>query len=216
MAEFRVDEAESFGGNGGGGFFSLKNHKDTAKVRFLYDNINDVKPRSVHEVDVNGKKREVDCLRGYGEPVDVCPFCAANYPTRVKYHIPVYDVANKRSVIFERGKSFGSKLSGLCARYSHLFQRVFDIERHGAAGDKETTYEIYPTDEMDANLRLEDFEIPKVLGTIVLTKTAEEMQYYVDRKVFPDDSSTPVRRSDNNDQYVRRTPANTNTDREVF
>ena len=30
MARFNANEVENYGGNGGGGYFSLKNHKDTA------------------------------------------------------------------------------------------------------------------------------------------------------------------------------------------
>lgn len=213
MAKFGVNEADNYGGNGGGGYFSLKNHMDTAQVRFLYDKIEDVEGYAVHEVEINGKKRAVNCLRDYGAPIDDCPFCKAKMAVRAKYYIPLYDVTNNRSVIWERGKQFGAKLSGLCARYPHLYQRVFEIERHGAAGDKETTYEIFPTDGVDENLNLEDFEKPEVLNAVVLNKTADEMQYYVDRGIFPDDTSTPVRRN-NNEQFARRTPASGN--REVF
>ena len=39
MAKFTVDQAENYGGQGGGGFFSLKNDKEVAHVRFLYSGI---------------------------------------------------------------------------------------------------------------------------------------------------------------------------------
>ena len=37
MARFNVNEVENYGGQGGGGFFSLKNDKDVATVRFMYN-----------------------------------------------------------------------------------------------------------------------------------------------------------------------------------
>ena len=42
MARFRASEADNYGGNGGGGFFSLSNDGDTAQVRFMYNGIDDV------------------------------------------------------------------------------------------------------------------------------------------------------------------------------
>ena len=36
MAEFSMNEADNYGGNGGGSFFTLKDDKDKARVRFLY------------------------------------------------------------------------------------------------------------------------------------------------------------------------------------
>ena len=63
MARFRAEESENYGGNGGGGFFSLKNDGDIGRVRFMYSGIDDVEGFSVHEVQVDGKKRYVNCLR---------------------------------------------------------------------------------------------------------------------------------------------------------
>jgi hypothetical protein len=72
-----VDDAEKYGGQGGGGYFSLKDDGDTARVRFLYDSIEDVEGYCVHEVEIGDKKKYVNCLREYGDPVDKCPFCEA-------------------------------------------------------------------------------------------------------------------------------------------
>ena len=90
MARFNLDKAEFFGGQGGGGFLSFK-HRDTARIRILYNSINDVEGYAVHSVELNGKKRYVDCLRGAHEPTRKCPLCRAGYFTEVKYLIPVYD-----------------------------------------------------------------------------------------------------------------------------
>lgn len=208
-----VNEAENYGGNGGGGFFSLKDDKDTAQVRFLYDKIEDVEGFAVHEVELDGKKRAVNCLREYGAPIDDCPFCKKGYPIRVKYYVPLLQIADNKVVTWERGKKFGAKLSSMCSRYPHLVSHTFEIERNGKAGDQQTTYEIYETGQDDTTL--EDFEIPNPLGTIVLDKSAEDMQYFLDRGVFMNDDSEPVRRNSTSEP-VRRTPANASGRREVF
>ena len=52
MARFAADQASNYGGSGGGGFFRLADDGDVAKVRFMYNDINDVVGDSVHEIEV--------------------------------------------------------------------------------------------------------------------------------------------------------------------
>ena len=202
MASFGIDRAEQYGGQGGSGYFSLKNDKDTAKVRFLYNGISDVLGYSVHEVEVNGKKRYVNCPREYGDSMDKCPMCKAGSPVRVKYFIPLYLIDSGNTVVWERGKEFGNKLSSLCSRYPNLVTHRFEIERNGARGSKETSYEIYPLQDTpdDANVRLEDFDVSNPLGGLILVKSAEEMEEYLRTGYFPE-NSTP-RRSERRDDSV--------------
>lgn len=222
MARFGVNDAENYGSTGGAGFFSLKDDKDVATVRFLYDSIEDVEGFAVHEVEIDGKKRAVNCLKDYGQPDDVCPFCARKMPVRVKYYIPLVTIDPKTKaesiVTWERGKKYGQKLSSLCSRYPHLVSHTFEIERNGKTGDQQTTYEIYETGQ-DSNVTLEKYEVPNPLGTIILDKSAEDMQYFLDRGVFMDNENggrSAGRNTNNSDQqFTRRTPANTNRG-EVF
>ena len=216
MARFNVTDADNYGGQGGGGYFSLKNNHDTARVRFMYNGIEDVEAFSVHELDIPGSKKKlaVNCLREYGSPIDDCPFCKAGKPTRVKYYIPLYNISEGRVEIWERGKQFGNKLSSMCSRYKNLVSHIFEIERNGEAGDQQTTYEIYEIEQ--DNTTLEDLPevTTEVLGKMVQDRSAEEMQYYLDRNVFPDDNSAGINRNSNN-EVARRTPAG-GTRREAF
>ena len=91
MARFNAQEADNYGGQGGGGFFSLKNDKDVATVRFMYNAIEDVEGFAVHEIEVDGRKRYVNCLRDYNQPVDDCPLCAAKQRVIAKVFVYVYD-----------------------------------------------------------------------------------------------------------------------------
>ena len=213
MARFSVDQADSYGGQGGGGFFSIKNDKEVAHVRFLYNGIDDVEGHSVHEIELDGKKRYVNCLREYGDPVDACPFCKAGKFVQVKYFVPLYNMDTDSLQTWERGKKFGAKLTSMCSRYPNTVSHTFEIERNGKAGDTQTTYEIYETGETP-EVTMEDFEVPNPLGTIILDKTAEEMQIFLDTGDFGGDGgSAPQRRSSGGSQqsngggFQRRTPA---------
>lgn len=222
MASFSVNDAEKYGGQGGGGFFSLKNDMDTARIKILYRDIDDVQGMSVHKVPVGDKERYVNCLREYGDPVDVCPFCAAKKFTQAKYFVPIYNLDEDRAQTWERGKTFGAKISSLCAHYPNLFTHTFDVERHGKAKDTQTFYEFFEVGHADENDSLENYEMPQILGGIVLDKTAEEMRYYIDRGQFPDDNnnqSEPIsrgRREADDEPVSRRRPMDSNSRRESY
>lgn len=210
MARFSVNDAEKFGGQGGGGFFRLVDDKDTARVRFLYNGIDDVEGFAVHQIEIDGKKRYVNCLREYGAPVDDCPFCAKGMFTTAKYFIPLYNIDEDRVQIWERGKQFGSKLSSMCARYSNLVSHTFEIERCGKKGDTNTTYEIYETGA-DENVSVDDFDMPNILGGFVLDKSADDMDYFNKHGDFPSadgaSDDAPIRRRSSSSES-RRTPSN--------
>lgn len=205
---FTADNADKYGGQGGAGYFSLKNDKDTAKVRFMYNGIDDVEGYAVHTVEIDDKKRYVNCLREYDQPTASCPFCKAKSPTMAKLFIPIYNLDENRTQYWERGKKFISKISSICARYPNVVSHVFEIERNGKKGDQTTTYEIYEVDKDETTL--EDLpEISDPLGTVVLDKSADDMEFFLNNGYFPPDGDdAPVRRRNDNedDAPVRRTP----------
>ena len=213
MARFNTAKADHYGGQGGGGYFSLKNDRDTAQVRFMYNSIDDVEGYAVHQVEIDGKKRYVNCLREYNQPIDDCPFCKAKMYTVAKVFVPIYNIDEDRVQTWERGKKFISKISSICARYPDVVSHKFEIERNGQKGDTSTTYEIYEVGKDDTTL--EDLpEQRDVLGTLVLDKSADDMEFYLDNEYFPpEDDEMPVRRNRRNDSESenersgsRRTP----------
>ena len=217
MAVFKFEDAEKYGGHGGAGYLSLKNDGDVARVRFLYNTIDDVEGYAVHQVEINGRKRYVNCKRAYNEPVDNCPFCRERIPVYAKLFIPVYDVDDEKVKIWERGKKFFAKMSSICARYAsegNLVSQVFDIERNGAAGSTQTTYEIYPVGSPDSTT-LEDLpEFEGALGGAILDKSVEDMEFFIENGSFaPEEgeNEVPVRRR--SDVPARRTPARNSRDR---
>lgn len=194
---FKHDEVSRYGGQGGGGYFSLKDNGDTAQVRFLYDNIDDFEGYAVHEVEIDGRKRYVNCLREYNSPIDDCPFCKARKFQTAKFFIPVYNLDEDKVQVWERGKKFASQMTSLMARYSSqtspFCAQVFEIERQGKKGDTATTYGIYPVGPAD-NTTLDDLpEAPQIIGDIILDKSAEDLEYYLEEGVFPSED-TGVRR----------------------
>lgn len=224
MARFRYDEADNYGGNGGAGFFSLRNDKDVARVRFMYNSIDDVEGYAVHEVEIDGKKRYINCLREYNEPLSKCPFCEAKKHQAVKLFIPLYNVDEERTQIWERGKKFFAKISSICARYAskdNLCSHVFEIERNGKPKETTTTYEIYEVDRDETTL--EDLgEVQDPIGTVILEKSADDMNFYLENGYFPPegDEDVPVRRrgrdDDSQERSARRTPASSERRRDRF
>lgn len=225
MARFKADEVDHYGGNGGAGYFSLKNDKDVARVRFMYNGMDDVEGFAVHEIKIDEKKRYVNCLREYNQPLDVCPFCRAKMFSAAKLFIPLYNMDEEKIQVWERGKKFFPKISSICARYPQVVSHVFEIERNGKKGDTSTTYEIYEVDKDDT--KLEDLpEVGDILGTVVLDKSPDDMEFFLENGYFPptDDDGVVRRRSgrDNEDESEedrrasRRTPANTTNRRDRF
>lgn len=203
MARFSYQEADSYGAQKSN-YFNLKDDGDTAKIRFLINDINDLEGVTVHEVQIGDKRIDVECLRAYNEPIDNCPLCAANYKQNAKLFIPIYDEESKESKIWTRGKTFFQKLSSLCSHYNPLVSTVFEVERIGKKGDTSTTYETYniKTD----NARVEDFPEINAEGICFQTKTAEELDFYLQNGMFPEANNQVARgtRQAGNSQAVER------------
>ena len=218
MARFNMSEADNYGASKNN-YFSLKDDRDTAKVRFLYNDINDVEGVAVHEVEIGNNRIDVECLRAYNEPVSKCPLCEAGYKVNAKLFVPVYDLNSNESKIWTRGKTFFSKLSSLCSRYNPLVATTFEIERVGKKGDTNTTYETYPIDT-DKSV-IEDFPEINAEGIAFEVKTANEMYHFLDNGAFPEKNNSRAgsRQSQTEDNSHRRgnreTPVNQNVNTPV-
>lgn len=188
-----ADKYEESGSNSS--WFKLANHMDVARVQFLYDSYDELDTFTCHRVavgkDQNGKdiERWVDCKREYNDPAEKCPFCAAGIPVKPVMIVRMFDHKDKSVKIWERGKTFRKDLEGLFNRYPKLSDMVFEIERHGAAGDKKTTYQLFPMPDVDpedvSNIEKQDF-----IGTVIMDKTVDEMRTYLDTGSFPESESS--------------------------
>lgn len=202
MGKIALNEVENYKSNGGTDFFSLADDRDTAVVRFMYETINDVNLDVVHEIEVDGKTRNVNCLRSYDEPMDNCPLCRAGYKQKVKMFVPVYNEDKGVAQIWQRGKTFVNNISGLCNRYNPLCGTPIEIERQGKKGDQTTKYQLYPRQSDDCTL--DDLpEVPNVLGGILMDKTFDELDYFVSNGCFKN-GEMPTRGGD--DGGIKRRP----------
>ena len=234
MARVAFDEAEKYGGQGGAGFFQLKDDGDTAQVRFMYNSIDDIVGDSVHEIgmlDENGnvvmgkngrpRKKYVACLRNYDDPKDKCPFCKEGMYVAVRLVVPVYNLDTNKVEIWDRGKKMFKKMTRIASKHPNIVSQVFEIEREGAKGDQQTDYYIQAIGEPD-DTTLEDLPpLPDIHGnksnSFIQDKTAEDMEYYLQEGNFPpvddedDEDEIPVRhtarRREENTAPRRRTPA---------
>lgn len=209
MARFNIEDADKYGGSGGGSFFVLKDDGDSANIRFLYDDIMDIEGFAVHQVEMpDGKKRYVNCLRNYGDPIDNCPLCREKFKVMTRLFLKVYNEDDKECQVWERGKSYYNDLRILCSRYKPLHDEIVEITRSGKKGDKQTKYAAFPVENSSVNL--DDYDVVDPLGTIILDKTADEMEYYIEHGDFADEeNSRPQNRSSRgseNEAPVRRTP----------
>lgn len=206
MGRFNYQDSDNYG-NSSSNFFSLKDDGDVARVRFMYNDLKDVVGYAVHEIEVDGNKRYVNCLRSYNEPKSKCPCCANDYMQKAKIYVPLYNVDTKEVQLWERGKKFLGKLQSICTRYarqdSPLVNHIFEIERNGKKGDQQTTYEVYEVGS--DNTTLEDLpEVIEPLGNVILDKSYDELDSYVRTGSFAT-QQVPTRRVDTSEEYSRRT-----------
>lgn len=205
MARITNDQADRMGG-GNSEWFQLKNDGDVARVQFMLNSIDDIPIFSAHKVEIGGKDRYVDCLRNEGDSAEVCPLCASGMAAKPVRFIVMYQLDDQKVKIWERGRQFISKLQGLINRYSPLKDHVFEIERHGRPGDTNTKYEIYPVDSVEP-VDLEDIEMPDFEGGLILQKSFEDMEEYLDTGSFPSETSEPVSRRRTAAESKPSTPA---------
>jgi len=195
MARLTGENIEQFRASGGGSsrkinYFNLKNDKDIGKIRLLYNGAEDIDGYVVHRVKVGDYELPVNCLYDRGGSIEDCPFCKAGLSKQARVYIPVFDENAKEFKFWDRPNSFYSQLSSLCARYPKIVSQVFEVERHGEAG-KKSDYSFYPMGQPDGTTVediLEDCgltEMPCALGTKIMDKSADDMEYYVRNEEFP-------------------------------
>ena len=64
MSRFNFEQNENYGTQRNN-YFGLKVDGDTAVIKFLFNDINDIEGVAVHEVQVGDKTIDVECLRNY-------------------------------------------------------------------------------------------------------------------------------------------------------
>ena len=212
------------------GYFSLKNDKDQAIVRIMVDSPEQLKIVGIHRVTVGGRLRAVNCMRDPREPIENCPFCAADKRLEYRVYIPVIEYTRDdqgkirpRAKVWERSALYVDTITNLIDNYGPLSDSIFKIIRNGESGSKNTTYdimygnpsvykpELYPKDETL-------FEGYEVIGTTVLDPTVEEavqilqgitperFQFNQNNNTFQNKSSNPTTTTSSAGDYRPTSP----------
>ena len=178
-------------------FFSLKNHGDEAIVRIMHDTTDSFDLVAVHPVELNGRYRNVNCIRDAREPLENCPMCAAGKPIRQKFYMHLLQYTRDaqgnivvEACIWERSASYASTIANLINEYGPLSDHIFKIRRNGAAGSMDTTYDImYGHPNVYRNelypKQPELFDGYNVIGRAVLDKSAADMATFLQTGSFP-------------------------------
>jgi hypothetical protein len=168
-----MEAMEKYKATGNNEFFTLEDDGDTAIVRFLYTNAEELDWFVVHEVEIGGKKRWVQC----SEEAD-CPCCLKVKKPSLKLFIQLIQKGKEDTVMtWERGQKFIPQIMELFEAHGDLTQHIFEIERKGKKGDSNTKYAIHHIGEskVDTDDLLERQEFLGPDG-FVLQKTHAEMK----------------------------------------
>lgn len=213
MGRFSYEDADKYGSQGNGGsFFKIENDMEIKRVRLLGRDMNDFPGYACHEVEIDGRRRLVNCLRDYNEPVSVCPFCSCHDPKIrkqiAKVFIPLYNLEDDEVQVWERGKSFFPILSSYCSRHKNVVSYITEVERHGKPKDTNTTYMLYEAEEQgDERVEFDDYadRLPEILGRYILDKSAEDMEYFLESGEFLDEDSYRRRGGSDRGERAERT-----------
>lgn len=205
----RIDwnDADKYAGSRSS-FFALADDGDKAVVRFYHKDMRDMDVIPVHRVEVDKRSRNVGCLRSPDSAKNSCPFCEAGLPVSVRAYLRLlvyspdkdgYYTGKPECMIWERGASMRKQISSLINRYGKngFMNKVFEIERCGKKGDQKTTYQIYPVDDLEDDecpIPAEDeLDFPDVMEGIVMDKSFEDMEYFLENEEFPKEDDKPAR-----------------------
>ena len=197
----KIDSVTSTGGD----FLKLANDKDVQGVRFLYEDMSEIFYDTVHGIETinaDGHKnyKYVDCLREENDSPDVCPLCANGHKNTAKLFLQMVtvddnEVESQNVTIWDRGKNFYKTLE----TYTRNLQKrgevntlcgvITEIERNGAKGDMKTSYDLFNCNGEARTLDELPAQIDVRAEGIVLEKTYEELEFYVENEYFDDEEA---------------------------
>lgn len=183
-----------------GYFNALKNDGDEVVVRFPYASTEEFDLVNIHKVKVGTYYRNVSCLRGSKEPLDLCPLCVSgNDPRKSLFFVKmiIYQTGESGLIeavpcVWERPISFAKQLATYISEYGDLKNYVFKIKRQGARGDLKTTYSIIPTNrdfytaETGYVLDFSAFDTLDLSKHSYMNKTLDDINYYISTGAFPE------------------------------
>lgn len=195
MGRVSIGNAGKYSSGGSNDFFTLPDDGDRAVVTFLYDDLDgaDIDYYVVHEVEIDGKRRYVNCnaIGEDGEKVhpENCPLCENSYPRIEKLFMQLYNHETQKVETWDRGRSYVAKIVTYINKYGSLVTQPFELVRSGRKGDSNTTYEFLP-EPGEPETTLDDFdEKSELLGTLIVKADIDQMWEMVDGRFTLQDNS---------------------------
>lgn len=211
MAKININQSGKYSGGEGAEFFSLKDDGDTARVRLLYDQEDgsDLDYFLVHQVEINGKKRYVDCLAVQEDgtmDTHKCPLCQSGNPRQEKLFLQLYNEDEDKLQVWERGRTFVAKVQSLINRFGSLVGQTIEIERNGKKGSQSTTYSFYPYNSDGKTL--DDFpEKQDLTSKLIIEANEEDMEKIINGTYrVAGEQDSPVERRDSRRSEDRERP----------
>jgi len=193
------------------GFFNLQNDGDEAVVRFMVDSLEDLEILTVHDIFVNGKFRQISCVRDPREPIEKCPLCSKGEKIKQAVFIKMIQYVNTpdgieaKPVVWQRSAStYAFRIKGYLDNYGPLSNILCKIIRHGAKGDMKTTYDIIPNlspvnyPQENYPILNDAFEDYSALGRVVLDKKADDINVFINTGSFPENNDNVSEYSNDN------------------
>lgn len=156
-------------------FFKLKNDGESAIVRFINKDGDDLNAYLVHKKKLpteEGDREVFKSIMCYGD--DTCPICRTGDNPSIRAYLFMLD-ENDNLLVWERGKAFLQDLVGYIQRYGVLNDRDYEIVRRGRAGDMNTKYQLFPLEREERNLP----DTPEVEGRFVMKLNKNDLKKVV-------------------------------------
>ena len=204
LSSLRSNESRQNNGNDQSNsvtFFQLAGGQN-AYVRIMHDSREDFEVLSMHEIPVGDGSRKINCLGAN------CPICSSslsfydrfrneknshNLITKIYVKLLEYVKGSDGTVqavprVWERPISFARELANILDTYGPLSNLVIQVSRLGSGTD--TRYQLMPVpaDRFPESIYVKDNSVLEkwhALGTIVLNKTADECNEYLNTGNFP-------------------------------
>ena len=155
-------------------------------LRFSFKSPNELPIYTVHKITVDGKFRNLNCIRNFRDPIEKCPLCAADKPYKQVVYITAIryitdedgQLVKAQPVIWERPTGFLKDLNSYYNEYGDLSEMVFTLERTGQM--KDTRYNLMPKNAAIFNKQaypadFSAFEKFNPMGGLILDKAYDEL-----------------------------------------
>lgn len=139
MAKFSFDQMMQHTSGGGSSFFNLKENEE-ARVRFLYNTLQDIEGYTVHEFNKNNNYATIVCARQEGEAKDVCKWCMMDSKPVNRVIIPLYNEDSGEIQYWKRSEQWVKdtmlpQVEEIVNQGAAISSQVYKVKRKGKGLD---------------------------------------------------------------------------------